>query len=96
MPFQTLSPTTLLAPVPAVLVSCQGIREEDRPNLLAVACPVIANGVIVGLMLSIVYALPAALTMLQVAAGEALAVLVGCVLLPLLRKTGIHNLVPNS
>lgn len=37
MPFQTLSPTTLLAPVPAVLVSCRGIREEDRPNLLAVA-----------------------------------------------------------
>ena len=80
----------------ATLLAAIGTWKLRDRNLLAVSCPVIANGVIVGLMLAVVYALPAALTMLQVAAGEALAVLVGCVLLPLLRKTGIHNLVPNS
>ena len=37
MSFHTLPPTTLLAPVPAVLVSCRGVRGDDRPNLLAVA-----------------------------------------------------------
>ena len=65
---------------------------RDKP-ILAVACPVISNGVIVGLMLSVVYALPALLTMLQVAAGEALAVLVGYLLLPLLKKSRITELV---
>ena len=57
---------------------------RDRP-LLAAACPVVSNGLIVGAMLALVYALPMALTMLQVAAGEALAVAVGYVLLRALK-----------
>ena len=35
MPFQTLTPGTLLAPVPAVMVSCAS--EHDAPNIVTVA-----------------------------------------------------------
>lgn len=35
--FRTLDPCTMLAPVPAVMVSCQGVNPEDRPNIVTVA-----------------------------------------------------------
>ena len=51
-----------------------------------------ANGVIVGAMLSMVYSLPMALTMLQVAAGEALAVYaLGFALLAALKKADLSR-----
>ncbi len=64
---------------------------RDKPALAGL-CPVVSNGLIVGAMLSVVYSLPMALTMLQVAAGEALAVLLGFALLPALRKLRIPAL----
>lgn len=65
-------------------------RLRDKP-VLAAACPVLANGLIVGGMLAIVYALPMALTMLQVAAGELLAVLIGFVLIKALKKADLSK-----
>ena len=53
---------------------CGSLR--NRP-LLAASCPVISNGLIVGMMLSVVYSLPPVLTIIQVAAGETLAVALG-------------------
>lgn len=35
--FRGLDPCTLLCPVPAVLVSCQGIEAGSRPNMITVA-----------------------------------------------------------
>jgi len=35
--FRTFDPCTLLAPVPAVMVSCRGTALEDRPNIVTVA-----------------------------------------------------------
>lgn len=69
----------------ATLLAALGTHALRKHPLLAAACPVIANGLIVGGMLSVVYTLPAALTMIQVAAGEALAVAVGYVLLKALK-----------
>ena len=65
----------------ATLLAALGTYALRRRPLLAAACPVIANGVIIGIMLSVVYSLPAALTMLQVALGEAIAVALGYVIL---------------
>ena len=69
----------------ATLLAAVGTYALRNKPLLAAACPVVSNGLIVGAMLALVYALPMALTMLQVAAGEALAVAVGYVLLRALK-----------
>lgn len=61
---------------------------RDKP-LLAAACPVVANGVIVGLVLSISFNLPVWLTMAEVAIGETAAVLIGFVLLRAIKKAKI-------
>ena len=63
----------------ATLAAAIGTHALRRHPLLAAACPVIANGLIIGVMLSVMYGLPAPLTMLQVAAGEAVAVVLGYV-----------------
>ncbi|MBQ8655061.1 MAG: flavin reductase family protein [Clostridia bacterium] len=34
--FRTFDPCTLLAPVPAVMVSCKGLKEEDKPNIITI------------------------------------------------------------
>lgn len=60
-----------------------------RKPVLAGACPVIANGVIVGAVLSCSYGLPLLLTMAEVAIGEIGAVLIGFVLLAALKRTGL-------
>ena len=76
----------------ATLIAAVGTYalRENRP--LAALCPVVANGVIVGAMLSMVYSLPMALTMLQVAAGEALAVYaLGFALLAALKKVDLSR-----
>ena len=89
--------SNLLSPVGvfdtlATLIAAVGTYalRENRP--LAALCPVVANGVIVGAMLSMVYSLPMALTMLQVAAGEALAVYaLGFALLAALKKADLSR-----
>ena len=35
--FRTLDPCTLLSPVPAVMVSCRGTAEGDKPNIITIA-----------------------------------------------------------
>ncbi len=35
--FHTFDPCTLLAPVPAVMVSCKGTSEGERPNIITIA-----------------------------------------------------------
>ena len=63
-----------------------------KNRYLAALCPVVANGLIVGGMLSYAYSLPLWLTMVQVAAGELLAVAIGLLLLPLLEKVDLQKL----
>ena len=36
-PFRTFDPCTLLAPVPAVMVSCCGTQPDDKPNIITIA-----------------------------------------------------------
>ena len=76
--------TTLLAALGTYLL-------RKKP-LLAAACPVVSNGLIVGLVLSFTQGLPLALTMLQVAAGEVAAVALGMlILLPVLRRIDLKQ-----
>lgn len=35
--FRTFDPCTLLSPVPVVMVSCQGTKPEDKPNIITIA-----------------------------------------------------------
>lgn len=61
----------------ATLLAAVGTYALRSRPLLAASCPVISNGLIVGMMLSVVYSLPPVLTIIQVAAGETLAVALG-------------------
>lgn len=70
----------------ATLLAGLGTRFFRRRPLLAAACPVVCNGLIVGVMLSVVYQLPTVLTVAQVAAGEAIAVALGYGLLKALQN----------
>lgn len=77
----------------ATLVAACGTYLLRKRRWLAALCPVLANGVIVGAMLSIAYGLPLALTMLQVAVGEAVAVYVlGFAMLAALKKINLNKL----
>lgn len=75
----------------ATLLAAVGAYALRNKPILAAACPVVANGVIVGATLAYVYALPLWLTMFQVAAGEVLAVLIGFVLLQALKKVDLSK-----
>lgn len=77
----------------ATLIAAIGTWYFRKNKWLAAACPVIANGVIVGLVLSLSFNLPFFLTAVQVAAGEVLAVLVGLVLIKALEKANIQKYV---
>ena len=35
--FRTFDPCTMLCPVPAVMVSCKGVKAEDKPNIITIA-----------------------------------------------------------
>lgn len=70
----------------ATLLAGIGTRALRQHPLLAAACPVVCNGLIVGIMLSLVYQLPALLTVAEVAAGEAIAVALGYALMKVLRR----------
>lgn len=76
----------------ATLLAAIGTYRLVKKPLLAAACPVIANGLIIGVMLSIVYQLPLVLTVVQVAVGEAVAVYgLGFLLIHFLRKTKLQG-----
>lgn len=77
----------------ATLIAAIGTWYFRRNKWLAAACPVVANGVIVGLVLSLSFNLPFFLTAIQVAAGELLAVLVGLVLIKALEKANIQKYI---
>ena len=76
----------------ATLLAATGTFLLRKRPLLAAACPVAANGVIVGLVLSVTNGLPWYLTMLQVALGELAAVALGMlILLPVLRRIDLTH-----
>lgn len=75
----------------ATLIAALGTYRLRKKPLLAALCPVVANGVIVGVMLAVFYALPLWLTMLEVAVGEAAAVALGFILLAALRKVDLSR-----
>ena len=70
----------------ATLLAAVGTYLLRKKPLLAAACPVLSNGVIVGLVLSVSFKLPLLLTMGQVALGEIGAVAVGFVILGALKR----------
>lgn len=76
----------------ATLIAAIGTYCFRKKLWLAAACPVVANGVIVGIVLSVCFGLPLFLTMLEVAAGEIVAVLLGVLLIRLLKKTDLKRL----
>ena len=73
----------------ATLIAALGTWYFRKNKWLAAACPVIANGVIVGLVLSLSFNLPFPLTALQVAAGEAVAVVIGLILISALKRVDL-------
>ena len=75
----------------ATLIAALGTYKLRKKPLLAALCPVVANGIIVGVMLAVFYALPLWLTMLEVAVGEAVAVALGFILLAALRKVDLSR-----
>lgn len=75
----------------ATLIAALGTYQLRKKPLLAALCPVVANGVIVGVMLAVFYALPLWMTMLEVAVGEAVAVALGFILLAALRKVDLSR-----
>ncbi|MDY4140031.1 MAG: QueT transporter family protein [Eubacteriales bacterium] len=75
----------------ATLIAALGTYKLRKKPLLAALCPVVANGVIVGVMLAVFYALPLWMTMLEVAVGEAVAVALGFILLAALRKVDLSR-----
>lgn len=75
----------------ATLIAALGTYWLRKKTLLAALCPVVANGVIVGVMLAVFYALPLWMTMLEVAVGEAVAVALGFILLAALRKVDLSR-----
>ena len=75
----------------ATLIAALGTYRLRKKPLLAALCPVVANGVIVGVMLAVFYALPLWMTMLEVAVGEAVAVALGFILLAALRRVDLSR-----
>ena len=58
--------------------------------VLSAVWPVLSNGIIVGIILSVTFNLPLFLTMLEVAVGELVAVFIGLLLYPVLEKLKDH------
>ena len=73
----------------ATLIAATGTYFLRKKPLLAAACPVFANGLIVGLTLALSFNLPPLLTMLEVAIGEIGAVAVGMVILSGMKRAKI-------
>ena len=62
------------------------MKEKSSLPLLSALCPVVSNGIIVGLLLSLSFNLPFLITALEVAVGEAAALLIGLILLPAMKR----------
>ena len=75
----------------ATLLAAVGTYLLRRKPFLAASCPVISNGVIVGLVLALSANLPLALTMVQVAIGEIGAVIVGFIILSAMKRAKIDS-----
>ena len=73
----------------ATLLAAIGTYLLRKKPILAAACPVISNGVIVGMVLALSFNLPVALTMAEVAIGEIGAVLVGMLILSGIKRAKI-------
>ena len=73
----------------ATLLAAIGTYALRKKPFLAAACPVTANAVIVGLVLSMSFNLPVALTMLEVGIGELGAVLLGMLILSGIKRAKI-------
>ena len=58
--------------------------------VLSAVWPVLSNGIIVGIILSVTFNLPLFLTMLEVAVGELVALFIGLLLYPALEKLKDH------
>lgn len=75
----------------ATLIAAFGTWKLREQKWIAAACPVLANGLIVGAVVAYSYNLPLILTMIQVAVGEAVAVLLGLLLVKALRKVDLSQ-----
>ena len=73
----------------ATLLAAIGTYLLRKKPLLATACPVVSNGVIVGLVLAKSFSLPILLTMGEVALGELGAVLLGMLILSGIKRAKI-------
>ncbi|MBQ2930898.1 MAG: QueT transporter family protein [Clostridia bacterium] len=73
----------------ATLIAAIGTYLLRKNPLLAGACPVVTNAVIVGLVLALSFSLPIPLTMLEVGLGELGAVLVGFVILSAMKRAKV-------
>ena len=73
----------------ATLLAAVGTYLLRKKPLLAAACPVVSNGVIVGLVLSVSFTLPVLLTMAEVAIGEIGAVAIGMIILGSMKRARI-------
>ena len=73
----------------ATLIAATGTYLLRKKPLLAAACPVVTNGLIVGLTLALSFNLPPLLTMLEVAIGETGAVAIGMVILSGMKRAKI-------
>ena len=73
----------------ATLLAAIGTWLLRGKPLLAALCPVVCNGVIVGLVLSLTQSLPVVLVMITVAIGEGAAVALGFLLVTALRRARI-------
>ena len=73
----------------ATLLAAIGTYLLRKKPVLAAACPVAANAVIVGTVLSLSFNLPVALTMLEVGIGELGAVLLGMLILSGIKRAKI-------
>ncbi|MBQ8162345.1 MAG: QueT transporter family protein [Clostridia bacterium] len=80
-------PDIVFGTLATLLASVVTWQLREKP-LLAILSPVVFNGLIVGTMLSVMYGLPLFYTMLQVAAGEIVAVAAGYLLYQMLLEAG--------
>lgn len=76
----------------ATLLAALGTRRFRTKPLLAAACPVAANALIIGAVIAFSSNLPVLLTMAEVAIGEAIAVALGFLLLAALRRIDMTKL----
>lgn len=73
----------------ATLIAAIGTYLLRKKPILAAACPVVSNGVIVGLVLALSFNLPIPLTMAEIALGEIGAVLIGFIILGAMKRAKV-------